>query len=179
MGVFTQSISAADVLAGLTTDSTKWAGLELARLGAAESFGELTFWGAPLNASATTSASNTSMGSIALPNLTGLTIKAAYAVLLWKFVMDTSGVNNGNVAGMTLQVDTGSAGWLTGYTFGSAEIKILANRDFQALGIAQGTVDVKAKVAFNATTDFQIGGYESSQNDLAVRGFQAGIRVII
>lgn len=179
MGVFVQTITAAEVLAALTTDSTKFAGANIGRLDATDSFGVLDFWSDGKNVTLNTTAQDIALESVTVPNLTGLTIKAAYAMMKVANIIDTSGTNNAMSPTQYIQVDKAAAGYINAICLVNQTFKVLAS----ALGQGQikyvGEIDISSRVAFNATTDFKWKDAKSAQSDMGFQAVYSGVRVII
>lgn len=138
MGFASRGISTADIAAALKTGSAQ----------------TLRFYSEQIDCFITGAAVTRALSSITLPNLTGLgAIKHAYAGLFFigygQFVSKLNKLDGLQY----IQVDTGSAGWLSAITLDNAQFGV--SDEGMTFATLMGHVDVKAKVAFNATTDFQ------------------------
>lgn len=179
MAMFVQSITAPQVLAGLTTDSTKWKGANIGRLDDNDSFGMLDFWSDGQPVTLNTTAQNITIRSVDVPNLTGLTIKIAYAMLKISNIIDTSGTNNAMTPSQWIQVDKAAAGYINAIDMESQCLKVLANALGQSQVVFIGEEDISSRVAFNATTNFRWASAQSAQSNLGFQAVYSGVRVII
>lgn len=175
MAIFTQSISAADVLAGLTTDDTKWKGANIdARLN------QIDFWSAPKTGSVIldTTAGDEVLPSVTLPNITGKTILAAYGMVSFSAVKNTGGGANGIDVAQVIQVDKAAAGYITALNL--VEVDCMFTADGTRKGNTWiGSHDIVSRVAFNVATDFKWIGADATASSLTFQGFRSGVRVIV
>jgi hypothetical protein len=180
MAIFTQSISAADVLAGLTTDSTKWAGANIARIISTAPLGCLDFWGEFTGTvTVSTTAADKTLNDVTLPNLSGATIKAAYALMrIWRIKNTYAGVNA--VSGTQyIQVDKAAAGYINAIKLVVNSLSADTSSSVWNAGFILGSIDIQSRVDWNSTTNFKWALADANQNDLEFYGIQMGIRVII
>jgi len=146
MGFASRGITSADILGAIVDDATKYSGADIGKDTV------LRFYGLAADTTINATGANKALGSIAVPNISGHTIQAAYAGMILSGYENSGSLNRLDTT-QYLQVDTGSAGWLTALTMHNARWGVAANGTFWSW--LMGNVDVKAKVAFNATTDFQ------------------------
>lgn len=177
MGYVKGSINVADVLAGLTTDTTKWAGANINAI--LNRLHQVDFWSSgTILLDFTTTSATRALSSVAIPNLTGLTVRAAYAMLHIPVWRDNSGAENYNDIDQTIQADTGSAGWLSGGVMKASSLRMEANSRKHNMSMIFD-VDIAAKVDFNQTTDLQLLTCQALGNSIRMYDIRTGIRVMV
>lgn len=115
-----------------------------------------------------------------IPTITGHDIVAAYAGIMWTGEQDLSSAVNFLVGG-ALQVNKAEAGWIDAadsVDFEHLDLRLLADQ-FRDGGFYFGKIDIKARVASGATTNFQIALIESEEDSMRVYGVSSIIELIL
>lgn len=184
MGFTIPPLTSAEILAAITSDETKFDGADIdAAISTVEACSYLYFSNQPdqnlqqLNSSAT----DKTINSITLPNITGVSIESAYAGVKITGTRNTNAGEHNYLSGaQAIQVDTGSAGWIDAIPNMDRYGLVTPASGFQSFGItAIGNADISAKVAFNATTDFQWEDARAYLNNLEVWGIQPVLLVVV
>ena len=92
------------------------------------------------------------LGDVVIPSLTMPSIKHAYAGLLYNFQNAFAG-DNSMQANTYIQVNKAAAGWLSAILV--PNFSFIMGDGNTISGIMMGNVDVKDRVAFGSTTNFQ------------------------
>lgn len=93
-----------------------------------------------------------SMSNVAIPNLTMPSIKHAYAGMMYCF-HNAASAETAMQGAQFIQVNKAAAGWVSALYLPDSAFGVFTDQTIA--GILMGNVDVKDRVAFNATTDFQ------------------------
>lgn len=172
-------LSAAEVLAALTDDSTKFSGADIGNTLTA-----LEFHSAQAEIVFTTATSVKSLPSVVLPNITVNSIEAAYIGYVLSGITNSFAGQNYLNGAPNLQVkESVSGSWTTGLAFASecwgSNPAASASNNTRG-GRVIGNVDVKAQIAaFNKTYNFQLTSIASLQNNLETRGFNTFILLLV
>lgn len=131
----------------------------------------------------TTTPATITLGNIALPNITGHTIHAAYAGFRWTQAGSSSGSLNYLTDG-TLEIDKAAAGWIAAIT--NLEYAVIygisaagARSGSGTGGEIFGNTDISARVAFNATHNFRITLATAVGDNLYIWGARPVLVVVV
>lgn len=170
-------ISVSDILAGLTTDTTKWAGANIdARLN------QIDIWSEPMTTVLTvdTTAGDETLCTVSIPNIgTGKTIRSAYALVRILAMTNSAGASGLINSDQYIQVnDSGATGWRNAIRLDEYDGRLDAGawRD-NVLWI--GSIDIEDRCNFNDTVTFKWASADYSQNSLLCYGVRCGVRLII
>lgn len=156
MAIFTQTVTAQQILDALTTDSTKWAGADIPK--PKNLITELRFYSQPDDLVIGASTGTKSLPSVTLPNLAGLTILYVFAGFKYAGLYNTyADHNRTDVTGQYLQVkESVSGSWTSGIEFELNSFPMNGNDSVPAGAEYIGNIDIKGEVsAFNKTYLFQ------------------------
>jgi hypothetical protein len=183
MAIFTPTITAAQVLSALTSDSTKFAGANIARLGTDACFGQMDFWSDPSGQIAmTTVAGDKTLESVYIPDVSGFTVKRAIAMLYVSRAVENSGGVNYPASGADkyCQVDLGGAGFINAIKITEATYYIQANGKYDYYNmLITGNIDISSRISYDDTTDFKLSSMNADANTVYWYAVRSGIRLFI
>lgn len=179
MGYY-QPISVTDILAGLTTDSVKWKGADIIT-----PHGVLDFWSIPTNVALSPTPANKTLGNVVIPNITGVTMLHAFALLALGSIENRDAASINNLDGnQIIEVDKAAAGYITALHLENVSLPLnkyvaASNEGKITTGLSRvGSYDISSRVDFNATTNFRWTAAKATGNDMVIRDLQTGVRVI-
>lgn len=177
MVLFTQTITGAQVLDALVDDSTRFSGADIAP---PKRLGQLTFWSATSTQCVISSvAGNKALPDVDIPNLTGLTILHAEALLAYDCVLNADGANPNELTGVTyIQVNKAAAGLINAIYTVTGQWHLAAGQIYSG-GLLRGGIDISSRVAFNAATNFQWTVAESVQDNLELQHVRTGVVITV
>lgn len=182
MGYSIPRLTAAEILAAITDDSTKFSGADIdAAISTAGGVqdGVIRFYSSPsADFAVDTTAGDQNLEDVAIPNLSGLTIDYATAGIIAAAIGDTSGASNFNNTTQYIQVDKDAAGYINAIQLTAKTIYLSANGWAFAVLIA-GNIDISSRTAFNATTNFKWALADAQGNDLKFRGVVSYVELIV
>jgi len=173
MGFASRGISAPDILAALTTDSVKFAGAKV------DSLAMVDFFSNPNNGAITVNnvAGTETLPDVIIPNITGKTIEAAYAILHPVNVMCTAA--NYVDGDQKIQVNKAAAGWIDALDLEHGEFDIRDANITRYPAPIVGHRDITTRVAFNSTINFQWLSAKVAAANFYIYGCRTGVRLIL
>ena len=176
--MFVQTITAAQVLAALTSDTTQFKGANIDLI-PSQCF-MLEFWGDGLDIALTTANADYSLGTITLPAISDVTIEQAYILFRCDALRDTSGAGNRLDQNETIQVKENAAGaYTTGINLDVNQFYVMANATEGGGTAITGDVDIQSEVdAFGDTYAFQWTSGRCLGNNLTFYQCRIGLRLI-
>lgn len=179
---FSQKISATDVRDAILDDATRFSGADIAIIDGKirPTTGFLDFWGDPKVIGITTSATTFTLEDVVIPNITGLTPTAAYALLSIDGLTNTNGSANGLDSVTYIQVDYASSGWINAIENAASALQCAPSvRSNIGMSIV-GSIDISSYVAaFNRTINFRWQNARAEYNNLNVTNIRPGVRVMV
>lgn len=172
MGFASGGLSAAQMLAALSDDGNK---LE-------QPISMLDFWSIPTLGAApialNTTPGDKTLPNVTLPNISGLSIEVAYAMLFVGRV--TCAGTNHLDSESYIQLDKAAAGYIDGILMSADSIGTegMAAPNLVYYKIV-GHIDISSRVAFNATTNFKWLAASVNASSLSLYGVCTGVRVIV
>jgi hypothetical protein len=172
MGFTKPSLDAAEILAAVTDDSVKWTGANV------NVPMMMDFWSTPTDTiTITSTATDKTLDNVVIPNITGLTILAAYAMISISNYNDDSGATNRLFNNQYIQVDLSAAGYINAIELDNEEFHCDASTRNIAHHLFIGSIDISSRVDFNATINFKWANADALGN-LMIKGLRTGIRII-
>ena len=157
------------------SDNSKW----VRETPAAAAFAMLDFWSLPTTVSFTTTPADKTLSNVVIPDLSGLSIQAAYAMISISSLVESAGTNARNLLTTYVQVDKAAAGYTNAIQILEDFITLPLNSRVSKYTQAIGSYDISARVANNATTNFKWANVDSTSTDFQAKGVRTGIRLII
>lgn len=151
MGVFVQTITGTEVLAALTSDTTKWKGAVIDTL--PNMISELRFYSVPDNINVAAAKATLALPSVVIPTLTGLTIDYAYIGIRYgSFFNDNGAANRVDEAGAIQVKESVSGTYTTGLNIAANEFTAEPNARLPTMSEIVGHVDLVSEIASPALT---------------------------
>lgn len=177
MAMFVQTITSAQVLAALTNDTTKWNGADIEP----PKLRMLEFWGTATETPFTSSSGTKTLGNVAIPAFSDLTIEAAYIGTVSNTTYNSFASPNHVDGAATLQTkESVSGSWTSGMTIEDNSYWINATTYLPAQVMQMGNTDVSSEIsAFDKTYNFRILTAKAVGNNLSFLGLRPIIRLFV
>jgi len=172
---YSQKISSAEILSALTTDDTKFAGANIAAI-----HGQLDFWSLPTTAATaiTNTPGDKAFGDVVIPNIPGLTVIEAYALMSVSQVSNSSGASNYTTSVQYIQVNESAAGLINAIRMPISTYEIPAGAIYLPGEVLVGSYDISARADVAKTINFQWTGATALAANLYLVGVRTGVRLI-
>ncbi len=138
--------------------------------------GMMEFWGNPVNLTLTNVAAEYTLSDVDIPNIPGIAILAAYGIYRIGAFKDSSASENEGMA-CSVQVDKAAAGWTNAIVLNGNYIRPLASTPYNNITNV-GEIDIKARVALGATTNFRLYQGYAASNGISCWNTRCGVRIL-
>jgi len=139
---------------------------------------EISFYSDPVSFMLNSTAADQALGDVVIPNISGYTIEAAYATMLFDGFHNSAGAVNGLEADEYIQADLSAAGYINAIKLIDSCFESYNDTRYRG-GLFHGSYDISSRVDWNSTTNFKWASADVEQNNMYFFNVVTGIRLLI